>query len=758
MTPWRGADQLFRLRWKAPARKLGQAPSLPPQGSDFMHEARSQSHFLACRGAAQFDTMPLTLPACSTPMTPRQILVTAALPYANGHIHLGHLVEYIQTDIWVRFQKLRGHRCLYICADDTHGTSIMIRARQEGRSEEALIADMQQHHERDFAGFDIEFDNYGSTHSEENRQLCGQFWAALRKAGLVSSRPVEQLFDPQAGVFLADRFVKGTCPNPACRAPDQYGDSCEKCGHTHSPAELIDPVSTLSGARPELRAADHLFVNIERLHDFLATWTQSGEHVQPEVANYLAGHFLGDALKDWDVSRPAPYFGFEIPDSPGNYWYVWFDAPIGYIASTQQWCRRHGESLDNWWRSAGTEIHHFIGKDITYFHTLFWPAMLHAAGLCLPTRVHIHGFLTVDGEKMSKSKGTFVRAATYLKHLDPAYLRYYYASKLTPRVDDLDLNPHDFVAKVNSDLVGKVVNLASRTAKFVEDAGLAATYPEDGGLFAEAAAAGEEIAAAYEACDYNKAMRQVMGLADRANQYVDAQAPWNLRKDPSRAGEMQQSCTVALNLFRQLVVYLAPVLPRLRRQTDELFGEPIRHWDDAGQPLVGRKINKFTHMMKRVEPAQVEAMIEDSREAAPQTSAAAPGSSAPSVPAPPADGPEALAAEPLMADLISIDDFTKVDLRVARIVLAEDVPEAKKLLKLTVSFGGDVRRTVFAGIKSAYQPQQLVGRLVIVAANLAPRQMKFGTSEGMVLASGAGGADVFLLSPDAGAKPGQRVH
>jgi len=687
----------------------------------------------------------------------KKILVTAALPYANGHIHLGHLVEYIQTDIWVRFQKLRGHRCIYLCADDTHGTAIMIRARQEGRSEEALIADMRAAHVADFAKFSVEFDNYGSTHSDANRQLCGQFWKKLRAVGLVSEQSVTQLFDPVAGTFLADRFVKGNCPN--CNSADQYGDSCDKCGAAYSATELKNPKSTLSGATPELRDAPHLFVHIEKLHEFLADWTQSGDHLQREVANYLAGHFLGEPLRDWDVSRPAPYFGFEIPDSPGNYWYVWFDAPIGYVASTAEWCQRHGEQLADWWQNGTSEIHHFIGKDITYFHTLFWPAMLKTAEFNLPTKVHVHGFLTVDGEKMSKSKGTFVRASTYLNHLDPAYLRYYYASKLGPGLDDLDLNREEFVNKVNSDLVGKVVNLASRTAKFVQQTGLSASYPDDGGLFAAAAAEGELIAAAYEVCDYNRAMRAIMALADRANQYVDSVAPWKLRDNAERAVELQASCTIALNLFRQLVIYLAPVLPVLRRQTEDLLGHAIDRWDQAATPLVGTALNPFTHMLKRVEAAQVEAMIAESRkEFAVSDAASDQPAAATAAAAPATDSGDALAKEPLVGELISIDDFTKVDLRVARVVAAEEVPKAKKLIKLTLSLGGDERRTVFAGIKSAYEPEKLVGRLVICVANLAPRQMTFGTSEGMVVAAGAGGQEIYLLSPDAGAQPGQRVH
>ena len=678
-------------------------------------------------------------------MSARRLLVTSALPYANGPIHIGHLVEYIQTDIWVRFQKLRGHRCVYVCADDTHGTAIMIRARQEGRSEEDLIAEMQREHERDFAAFDIQFDNYGSTNSPENRRFCHEIWAALRREDLIFERDVSQLYDCQAGTFLADRFVRGTCPR--CGRADQPGDSCQ-CGATYSPADLIDPVSVLSGTRPEVRQAKHLFVQLNQLHDFLVEWTQSGKHLQPEVANYLKGHFLHEPLKDWDVSRPAPYFGFEIPDSPGNYWYVWFDAPIGYIASTQQWCDRQGENLDDWWRSELTEIHHFIGKDITYFHTLFWPGMLEVADFQLPTKVHIHGFLTVGGEKMSKSKGTFVKAATYLKHLDPPYLRYYYASKLGSRLDDIDLNLDEFANKVNADLVGKVVNLASRSAKFVETMGLSPAYPEDGGLFAHAAAVGDEIAEAYESCDFGRAMRLVMELADRANPYVEAAAPWNLRKDPAKVRQLQDVCTVALNLFRQLAVYLAPVLPRLAEQTGRLLNSPITHWNDSKSPLLGSAVARFEHMMTRLERKDVDKMIEESRELEKPETVTTPSWE---------DSGQPLIDEPL-AEQCSIEDFAKVDLRIARIVEAAEVPEAKKLLKLTLSLGGDERRTVFAGIKAAYPPQELVGRLVVMVANLAPRQMKFGLSEGMVTAAGTGGADVFLLSPDEGAQPGQRVH
>jgi methionyl-tRNA synthetase len=688
----------------------------------------------------------------------RTLLVTAALPYANGSIHLGHLVEYIQTDIWVRFQKLRGHRAIFICADDTHGTAIMIRARKENRTEEEVITQASAEHQRDFAGFQIEFENYGSTHSESNRKLCGEIWKSMRSAGLVTEKDVQQLFDVAQGTFLADRFVRGTCPN--CKTPDQPGDNCSKCSATYTPADLIDPVSVLSGTAPEVRSAQHLFIELEQLHGFLDEWTQSGEHLQPEVANYLKGHFLGDAnsadgkktLRDWDISRPAPYFGFEIPDAPGNYWYVWFDAPIGYIASTADWCERTGQRLEDWWRNPNVEIHHFIGKDITYFHTLFWPGMLKTAGFNLPTRVHIHGFLTVNGEKMSKSKGTQFTAESFLRHLDPGALRYYYASKLGPRLDDLDLNLEEFANKVNADLVGKVVNLASRTAKFVESTGLSPVFSDDGGLFAAGAAVGKEIAEAYENCDYSRAMRLIVELADRANPYVESNAPWTLKKDPARQQELQDICTVALNLFRQIAVYLAPVLPKLAEQTGQLLNDPITGWEQSQTPLVGTQVSKFSHLIKRIEDKDIQAMMEENQAAIESETASVKNGSEPWN-----DSGEAIEKEPMAAEC-TIDDFTKVDLRVARIVSAEHVKEANKLLKLTVSLGGENRKQVFAGIKAAYNPDDLVGRLVIIVANLKPRQMKFGLSEGMVCAAGEGGSEVFLLSPDSGAKPGQRVH
>lgn len=678
----------------------------------------------------------------------RRILVTSALPYANGHIHIGHLVEYIQTDIWVRFQKLRGHRCVYVCADDTHGTAIMIRARKENRSEEEVIAEMQAAHVRDFSAFDIEFDHFGSTHSEENRRLCHQLWSSIRDAGLVKEKEIEQLYDPEAETFLADRFVRGTCPD--CRAENQPGDNCSKCGHTYSPADLIDPKSTLSGATPELRKSLHLFIELEQLRPFLTEWTQSGNHLQPEVANYLKGHFLGDPLRDWDISRPNPYFGFEIPDSPGNSWYVWYDAPIGYIASTQQWCEANGEKLDDWWRNPETEIHHFIGKDIVYFHTLFWPGMLKTAGLSLPTKVHTHGFLTVNNEKMSKSTGTFVMASTFIKHLPAQALRYYYATKLGARLDDLDLKPEEFVAKVNTDLVNKVVNLASRCAKFVQEGNLSDTYPDDGGLFQRAAEKADVIAAAYENCDYSAAMREIMALADQANKFVEDQQPWTLKKDPDKAEQVRDVCSIGLNLFRQIVIYLSPVLPRLTEQTVALLNQPIDHWNETQKPLTGTPVSRFARLMNRIEEKQVYAMMEESQEAAAEENTTASSEWN--------DGPEALEKEPMTEEICTYDDFVKVDMRVARVVEASHVEGADKLLALKLSLGGDETCNVFAGIKSVYSPEDLLGRLVVCCANLAPRKMRFGVSEGMVLACGPGGNDIFLLNPDDGAVPGQRVH
>lgn len=682
-------------------------------------------------------------------MTSRRILVTSALPYANGPIHIGHLVEYIQTDIWVRFQRSVGNEVAYMCADDTHGTAIMMRARHEGRSEDALLAEMNAAHQRDFAAFQVNFDHYSSTNSEANRTLCHEFWQAFRDKGLIAEREITQLFDPSAGVFLADRFVKGTCPK--CDAKNQYGDSCDSCGSTYAPTDLKNPVSVLSGATPETRAAKHLFVNIQSEQAFLDEWTQSGEHLHSSIANYLKGHFLSEPLRDWDVSRPAPYFGFEIPDAPGNFWYVWFDAPIGYLAATREWCEKTGGDFAQWWKSADTEVHHFIGKDIVYFHTLFWPVMLKTAGYTLPTRVQIHGFLTVNGEKMSKSKGTFVTAEAFAANVDPQSLRYYYASKLSSRPDDLDLDLEEFTRKVNGELVNKVVNLASRSTKFLENTGLSTRYPEDEGLFSKAIDAGVEIAQAYEACEYSKALRLIMALADAANEYFDRKEPWKLRKDPSRANDVQDVCTVAINLYRQLAIYLGPVMPQLACDSAALLNAPLVAWNEAKEPQVGVRLQPYKHLMQRVDAAAIQKVVD--------ASAAAPGetNATPEVTAGDADDGGALVAEPLAAEC-SIDDFGKVDLRVARVLSAEHVDGSDKLLKLSVSLGGEQRRTIFAGIKSAYEPGALVGKLVVVVANLKPRKMKFGMSEGMVIAAGPGDKEIFVLSPDSGAKPGQRVH
>ena len=698
---------------------------------------------------------------------PRQILVTAALPYVNGHIHLGHLVEYIQADIWVRFQRMQGNHVAYICADDTHGTATMIRARQEGRSEQQIMAEMSTAHQADFTAFGVEFSHYGSTDSASNKTLVNEIWAALRHSkpdgsSIVAEREVTQLYDPKAGCFLADRFVKGICPK--CKSPDQYGDSCDKCGATFSPTDLIDPVSTLSGAKPELRSAKHYFVRLEPFRAFLKDWTRSGT-LQNEIANWLHGAFLNEELRDWDVSRPAPYFGFEIPDAPGNFFYVWVDAPVGYIASLTDACAagKLSGTPRSWWPKVGDadfekgEIHHFIGKDITYFHTLFWPAMLKTAGYQLPTNVHVHGFLTVDGEKMSKSKGTFIRARTYLEAgLDPAYLRYYFASKLNAKVEDIDLNLTEFTAKVNSDLVGKVVNLASRTAKFVSQ--LSDAYDDclpgqagAQGLWAIGVQRGDLIENAYRTGNYSEAMRLIMGLADAANEYVEQTAPWHLKKDTAQVRELAKVCTVALNLFYQLCIYLRPVLPHLADEAATLLNAPTNKWKYAqGNPLTSNVIAPFRHLVARLDPVKAQAMVDASKVEAPVV--AVPAASAT------VDDGAALSAEPL-AGTIAFEDFGKIDLRIARILVAEDVPKAKKILKLTVTLGGDDRRTVFAGIKTAYgDPSQLVGRLIVIVANLAAKPMSFGTSEGMAIAAGPGGSDIFLLSPDSGAKPGQRIH
>lgn len=671
----------------------------------------------------------------------RKILVTSALPYANGSIHLGHLVEYIQTDIWVRFQKLRGANCIYVCADDAHGTAIMLKAEQLGLTPEQQIANVKAEHEKDFAAFGIAFDNYHSTHSEENRELSTMIYKRLRDNGHIASRFITQAYDPEKNLFLADRYIKGTCPK--CKTPDQYGDNCEACGATYSPTDLIDPRSAISGATPVAKDSEHFFFTLPAFSDFLKTWTRAG-HLQDEVANKMA-EWLDAGLQEWDISRDAPYFGFEIPDQPGKYFYVWLDAPIGYIASLKNYGDRHGINWEDYWKpDSDAEVYHFIGKDIVNFHALFWPAMLHSAKLRTPTKLCVHGFLTVNGKKMSKSRGTFINARTYLAHLNPEYLRYYFAAKLTSNVDDLDLNLDDFIQRVNSDLVGKVVNIASRTAKFINNAGgVLSTTVADSALWQRFVDASEVIAAHYEARDFGKAIREIMALADAANEYIATQEPWKLAKQPGQEQQTQDVCTLGINMFRALLTWLKPVLPQLTADAEAFLGETLQ-WS---QPLTfrgGESINAFTPLLSRVEKDKVDAMIEAGKEAL-----------AAMAPATPAKTEAASREEPIAAE-IDFNDFAKVDLRIAKIVNAEHVEGSDKLLRLTLDIGGETRN-VFSGIKSAYQPEQLVGKLTVMVANLKPRKMKFGVSEGMVLAAGPGDKEIYLLEPHDGAKPGQRV-
>ena len=671
----------------------------------------------------------------------RRILVTSALPYANGPIHIGHLVEYIQTDIWVRFQKLRGHECYYLCADDAHGTPIMLRAEQDGVAPEQLIERVWREHQADFADFLIEFDNYHSTHSPENRHYAELIYRRLDEAGHISRRIITQAFDPEKQMFLPDRFIKGECPR--CGAPDQYGDSCEICGATYAPTDLKNPRSVISGATPITKESLHFFFKLADFEAMLKDWIGSGS-IQAQMANKLDEWFTA-GLQEWDISRDAPYWGFEIPDAPGKYFYVWLDAPIGYMASFQNHCDRVGLRFDDFWSPDSTaEVHHFIGKDIAYFHILFWPAELAGAGFRKPTAVHCHGFLTVDGQKMSKSRGTFIKARTYLDHLPPEYLRYYFASKLSDGIDDLDLNFEDFTQRVNSDLVGKLVNIASRCAGFITRrfAGRLAERLAEPALYAEFVAAGDSIARAYEGREFSRAMREIMALADRANQYIDERKPWALAKQPDSESEVQAVCGMGLNLFRVLMIYLKPVLPGLAARVEQFLQIPPLRWSDLSTPLLDHDIAEFKPLMQRVDLARIAAMVEASREQDPAASGEAPS--------PP--GP--LAAEPI-APPITIEDFAKVDLRVARIVRAEAVAGADKLLRLELDLGGETRQ-VFAGIKAAYAAEDLPGRLTVMVANLAPRKMRFGVSEGMVLAAGDAG-DIYLLSPDDGAEPGMRV-
>ncbi|MCS6179933.1 methionine--tRNA ligase [Shewanella baltica] len=683
----------------------------------------------------------------------RKILVTSALPYANGPIHLGHMLEYIQTDIWSRYQKLRGHECHYICADDAHGTPIMLKAQQLGIAPEDMIAQVNKEHQQDFADFNVAFDNYHSTHSEENRLMASDIYLKLRDNGYIKSKSISQLFDPEKSMFLPDRFVKGTCPK--CKSPDQYGDNCDSCGATYSPTELINPKSAVSGATPVMKDTEHFFFDLPAFEGMLKEWTRSGA-LQVEMANKL-DEWFEQGLQQWDITRDAPYFGFEIPDAPGKYFYVWLDAPIGYMGSFKNLCAKRPElSFDEFWGKDSTaEVYHFIGKDIVYFHSLFWPAMLHGSGYRQPNSVYAHGYVTVNGAKMSKSKGTFIKARTYLDHLDPEYLRYYYAAKLSSRIDDLDLNLEDFAQRVNSDLVGKLVNLASRTAGFI-------TKRFDGKLakiadttLTEAFLAKQDVIADfYESREYGKAMREIMALADIANGFVADAAPWQMVKHDDQQEAAHQVCSNALNLFRILVTYLKPVLPRLAQDVEAFFQLPLT-WDALSQDLAGHEIAPFKAMMQRVELDKVNAMVADSKDNL-QVTADAPKTAAPEKTA----EASSVSSEPLVDDPISetinFDDFAKIDLRIARIVKAEHVADADKLLKLQLDIGGETRQ-VFAGIKSAYSPEDLEGKLTVMVANLAPRKMRFGMSEGMVLAAGPGGSDLWILEPHEGAQPGMRV-
>lgn len=684
--------------------------------------------------------------------------MTSALPYANGSIHIGHLVEYIQTDIWVRFQKMRGHSCHYVCADDTHGTPIMLRAEQEGITPEALIERVHGEHFRDFSDFAIEFDNYHSTHSDENRDLSQEIYRRLDKAGLIARRTIEQLYDPEKEMFLSDRFIKGGCPR--CEEPDQYGDSCEKCGATYAPTDLINSYSALSGATPITKASEHYFFQLGECESFLKEFlNREGDNapLQAEAANKMAEWFEA-GLKDWDISRDAPYFGFEIPDAPGKFLYVWLDAPIGYMASFKNLCEREGLDFDSYWNpDSDAELYHFIGKDILYFHALFWPATLKFSGYRTPNKICVHGFLTVDGQKMSKSRGTFIMARTYLQHLNPEYLRYYFAAKLSDRVEDIDLNLEDFCARVNSNLVGKYINIASRSAGFISkrfDGKLAATLDSDGAkLVAAIQAQAEQIAALYEKRQFSEAMREIMALADHANEYVSDKAPWVMAKEEGAEQQLHEVCTAIINTFRVLTIYLKPVLPKLATEVEAFLNiEPLQ-WSDTDGLLTGHGINKYKHLMKRIEQKQIDAMVEASAatlETKPSPARHGEAQQKKSNPAKDTMNTET-------GNTIQFDDFAKVDLRIAKIVKADHVEGADKLLQLTLDIGEEQTRNVFAGIKSAYLPEELEGKLTVMVANLAPRKMRFGISEGMVLAAGPGDKELWILEPHTGAQPGMKV-
>lgn len=677
--------------------------------------------------------------------TSRRMLVTSALPYANGPIHLGHLVEQIQTDIWCRFHRLRGNECYYLCGEDTHGTAVMIAAKQRGLKPEEWIARMAQEHTADFQNFQIEFAHYSSTHSEENRRLCEFFFSRMQEQNLLTTKSIDQLYCEHDQMFLPDRFVKGICPR--CGSPGQYGDSCDVCGATYSATDLKEPACAVCGNTPVLRKSEQLLFQLEKFRGFLQEWLP--KHTPKEVAKKMLEWF-NEPLRDWDISRNAPYFGFEIPGHPGKYFYVWVDAPMGYVSATEQFAKKTGKiAFDDFWRSEKTEVYHFIGKDITYFHTLFWPALLKMAGFRTPTQVFAHGMLMVNGQKMSKSKGTMISASTYAKHLDPTFLRYYYASKLGSGLDDIDLNTEDFIQRVNSDLVGKITNLGSRGATMLGKnfGGELTALDADGEtLLKDFRKAGERIATLYEDREYAKAINEIRVLADEANRYFDEKAPWKSLK--TQPAETQKVLSSTLNFFRVLAIYLKPVIPAYVAQVEKLYraSSPWK-WSDIETSLTSGQINTYEHLLNRIDPAKVELMMAESRPATEENKSAKP--QGPASTAKP--DPNALKSE------ITIDQFSAVDLRVGLIVSAEAVPEADKLLKLKIDLGPLGTRHVFAGIKSAYDPAQLVGRKTVVVANLKPRQMKFGLSEGMVLAAGPGGKDLFILSPDDGAKPGDPV-
>lgn len=682
--------------------------------------------------------------------TPRKILVTSALPYANGSIHLGHLLEHIQTDIWTRFQRMRGHQCFSVCADDAHGTPVMLKAQELGITPEQMVAQTRDEHHQDLLDFHVEYDNYYVTHSEENKQLCEDIYTRLDNAGYISKRIINQLFDPEKNMFLPDRFIKGTCPS--CGAEDQNGDSCDVCSSTYSPTEVINPRSVVSGATPILKDSEHYFFDLPKFEGMLKEWLVSGA-LQPEIANKLQEWFeVG--LQQWDISRDAPYFGFEIPGAPNKFFYVWVDAPVGYMASFKNYCDKHGVDFDSFWNpDSDAELYHFIGKDITYFHCLFWPAILEGAGLRKPTGVNVHGFVTVNGAKMSKSGGTFIKGRTYLNHLNPEYLRYYFASKLSDGVTDIDLSFEDFAQKVNSDLVGKVVNIASRCAGFITkrfDGKLSENMIEPD-LLEEFQHASEGIAESFEKRQYNRAIRDIMGLADKANQFIDAQAPWVTIKDETKQQLTHDVCSLGINLFRILIVYLKPVIPKLAEQSEAFLNDSL-DWQSALRVLTGHDINKFKALMQRVDMDKINAIIEDSKESLGE--AKTPAKATKKITKPVKTGTP-LEQEPI-AETVSFEDFAKVDLRIAKIAKAEHVEGADKLLKLQLDLGGETKQ-VFAGIKSAYTPEQLEGKLTVMVANLAPRKMRFGLSEGMVLAAGPGGDELWILEPHDGAQPGMKV-